>query len=83
MKRIIILAAIEVFVWFVLLVVTFLISKVAIEISFGTTTLAARIATQTARLSVSAALVLAWLLAWKKVADLYLSRMLSRHSSSV
>jgi len=82
MKRILPLAAIEVFVWFALLAVTFLISKVAIEIGFGTATLAARIATQTVRLLVSGALVLGWLLAWKKVADLYLSRMLSRHGAN-
>jgi len=82
MKRILSLAAIEVFVWFVLLVITFLVSKGAIEISFGTATLIERIATQTARLLVSAVLILLWLLAWKKVADLYLSKMLSRHSAT-
>ena len=77
-KPILPLAAIEVFAWFVLLAVTFLISKGAIEISFGTATLLERVATQTVRLLVSAALVLGWLLAWKKVADIYLSKMLSR-----
>jgi len=82
MKRILSLAAIEVFVWFVLLVITFLVSKGAIEISFGTATLIERIATQTARLLVSTVLILVWLLAWKKVADLYLSKMLSRHSAT-
>jgi hypothetical protein len=82
MRRILSLAAIEVFVWFVLLVITFLVSKGAIEISFGTATLIERIATQTARLLVSAVLILVWLLAWKKVADLYLSKMLSRHSAT-
>lgn len=81
MKRILPLAAIEVFAWFVLLAITYLISKVAIEISFGTLTVAARVATQTVRLLSSGALILAWLLAWKKVADLYLSRMLSKHSA--
>jgi len=78
MKRILPLAAIEVFVWFLLLAITFLISKVAIEINLGTGTLLARIATQMIRLLVSGALVLGWLLAWRKVADLYLSKMLSR-----
>jgi hypothetical protein len=78
-RRIIPLAAIEVFAWLMLLAITFLISKGVIEISFGTATLLARIATQTVRLLVSVALVLTWLLAWKKVADLYLSRMLYHH----
>jgi len=82
-KRILPLAAIEVFVWFVLLAITFLISKVAIEIGFGTVTLAARIATQTVRVLASAALVIVWLLAWKKAADLYLSRKLFRRSTTV
>jgi hypothetical protein len=72
----------EVFVWFVLLAVTFLISKVAIEITFGNASLAARVATQTVRLLASGALILIWLLSWKKVADLYLSKMLSRHSAN-
>ena len=63
MKRVLPLAAIEVFVWFILLTVTFLISKVAIEISLGTATLLARIATQAVRLVVSGGLVLGWLLA--------------------
>jgi len=81
-KRILPLAAIEVFVWFVLLLITFVISKEAIEISFGTATLVERIATQTVRLLVSATLILVWLLAWKKVADLYLSRMLFHHGTN-
>jgi hypothetical protein len=83
MNRILPLAAIEVFVWIILLAITFLISKGAIEINFGTSTLIERIATQTVRLLVSGALLLAWLLAWKKVADYYLSRMLTRRSTSV
>jgi hypothetical protein len=82
MKRILPLAAIEIFVWFVLLAVTFLISKVAIELSFGTTTLVARVATQIVRLLASGTLVLAWLAAWKKVADFYLSRALSRSGTN-
>lgn len=81
-KRILPLAALEVFVWLVLLAITFLISKVAFEISFGTATLAARIATQTVRLLASGTLVLVWLLVWKKAADLYLSRTLSRYRTS-
>ena len=82
MRRILSLAAIEVFAWFILLAITFVVSKGAIEISFGTATLIERIATQTARLLVSAVLILVWLLAWKKVAELYLSKMLSRHSAT-
>ena len=82
MKRLIPLAAIEVFVWAILLAITFAISKGAFEISFGTGTLVERIATQIARVSVSGALVLLWLLIWKRVADNYLSRMLSRQKTN-
>jgi type VI protein secretion system component VasK len=82
MNRILPLVAIEVFVWFVLLLITFIISKGVIEINFGTATLVERIATQTVRLLVSGVLILVWLLTWKKVADLYLSKMLSRHGVS-
>jgi len=82
MKRILSLAAIEIFVWLVLLLITFSISKGAIEINFGTATLIERVATQTARLLTSGLLILLWLVAWKKVADLYLWRMLSRHGAS-
>jgi hypothetical protein len=72
----------EVFVWLILLAIVFVISRGVFAINFGTATLIARVATQTARVSVSAALVLAWLLTWKKIADYYLSRMLSRQSSA-
>jgi len=82
MKRIIHLAEIEVFVWAVLLAITFVISNGAFAISFGTATLVERIATQVARVSVSAALVLLWLLIWKRVADDYLSRTLSRKQTN-
>jgi hypothetical protein len=73
----------EVFVWLILLAVVFVISKGAFAINFGTATLLARIATQTARVSVSAMLVLLWLLIWKKTADYYLSKMLSRRGANV
>lgn len=81
MKRILPLAAIEVFVWLILLIVTFLIAKEAVRIDFGMATLSGDIVTQIARLVVSGLLVLVWLLAWKKVADYYLARMLSRSSN--
>ena len=82
MKRILPLAAMEVFVWLILLAIVFIISKGAFAINFGTATLLARVATQTARVSVSGLLVLVWLLIWKKTADYYLSRMLSRQSAN-
>jgi hypothetical protein len=81
-KNILPLAGIEVFVWLLLLGVTFVISKGAFAINFGTTTLVELIATETARVAASAVLVLVWLLAWKKVADDYLSRTLSRQQST-
>jgi len=81
-KRLVPLAAIETFVWVLLLIVTFVISKGALEISFGTATLAARVATQIARVVASGTLVLVWLFGWKKVTDLYLSRTLSRQRTT-
>jgi len=76
-NRILPLAAIEVFVWLILLGMTFTISVGVFEISFGTATLIERVATQVARASVSAALVLVWLILWKWIADRYLSRTLT------
>jgi len=81
-KRLIPLAAMEVFVWLILLAVVFVISKGAFAINFGTSTLIERVATQVARVSSSGVLVLLWLFAWKKIADYYLSRTLSRHGAS-
>ena len=78
MNRTLSLAGIVVFVWLLLLGITFIVSKGVLAISFGMATLVERIATQTVRVSVSALLVLAWLLSWKKVADYYLSKTLSR-----
>lgn len=72
----------EVFVWLILVAIVFIISKGVFAINFGTATLTARVATQTARVSVSAALILAWLFTWKKIADYYLTRMMSRQSSA-
>lgn len=82
MKRLLPLAAIEVYVWLILLAITFLISKGVLQIDLGMATLMGRVATQIARLSVSAALILIWLIAWKKVTDYYLSRTLSRSSNA-
>lgn len=82
MKRLFPLAGIVVFVWLILLCVTFIISKGAFAISFGTVTIFERIMTQVVRVSVSALLVLIWLLTWKKVADYYLSRTLSHQRAS-
>ena len=82
MKRILPLVAIEISVWLMLLAITFAISKIAFAIDFGTATLVDRIATQTARLSLSAALIVVWLVAWKRVADYYLARTLSRRLAS-
>lgn len=83
MKRLVPLAAIEVFVWLFLLGSTFIISKGAFAISFGTATLAESVATQTARVAASAGLVLIWLLGWKKVTDSYLTRTLSPKRANV
>lgn len=83
MKRLLPLAAIEIFVWLFLLGSTYVISKGAFAISFGTATLVESVATQTARVVASGCVVLVWLLGWKKVTDWYLVKTLSRKQANV
>ncbi|MGA2789271.1 MAG: hypothetical protein ABSF00_00710 [Candidatus Bathyarchaeia archaeon] len=78
MKRILPLAAIEVFVWLILLLCTLLVSKFAFSINLGNATILQRIATQVARNSLAGVIVVIWLLVWKKVTDSYLWRALGR-----
>jgi len=82
-KRLLPLAAIEIFVWLFLLGSTYVISKGAFAISFGTATLVESIATQTARVAASGGVVIIWLLGWKKVTDWYQVRTLSRKRANV
>ncbi len=83
MKRLLPLAAIEIFVWLFLLGSTYLISKGTFAINLGTATLVESVATQTARVVASGGVVLIWLLGWKKVTDWYLVRTLSRKRANV
>jgi len=78
LKRILSLAAIEVFVWLILLLCTLLISKFAFSINLGNATIVQRIATQVTRNSLAGVIVVIWLLVWKKVTDSYLWRALGR-----
>jgi hypothetical protein len=82
LKRLLPLAAIEVFVWAILLLSTLLISRVAFEISIGTGTLLDRIATQTIRLLVSGIIISVWLLIWKKITDLYFWRTIAQRKTT-
>lgn len=82
MKRLLPLATIEVFVWSVLLLSTFLISRVAFMINFGNTNVVYRIATETARVLVSGTIVLIWLIVWKKTTDFYFWRTIARRGSN-
>jgi type VI protein secretion system component VasK len=82
MRNLIPLAAIEVFVWLILLLSTFLISKVAFAISFGDATLIQRVATETARVAASGVIILIWLLVWKRVTDSYFWRTVSRRKAT-
>jgi len=77
------LAAIEVLVWLILLLSTFLVSKFVFSINFGNTTLVQRVATGTARVVASGAIVLIWLLVWKKVTDTYFWRTIARRKTTV
>ena len=82
MKRLLPLAAIEVLVWALMLVVLFLISRVAFAINIGVDTLLDRIATQIARTSVSVIIVVIWLLAWKKITDVHFWRAIARKGTT-
>lgn len=82
LKRLLPLAAIEIFVWAALIVCVVVISKVAFGISLGSATLAERIATQTVRLVLSAAAVLLWLVSWKKITERYFWRTITRSSEA-
>jgi hypothetical protein len=82
-KRLLPLAAIELLVWGLLLLVMLLISRVAFEINIGAGSLFDRIATQVVRVFVSAIIVLVWLFAWKKITDTYFWRtMIHRKTTS-
>jgi hypothetical protein len=82
LKRLLPLAAIEIFVWAMLLLCTLLISRVAFEISMGTGSLIDRIATQTARVVISGVIILVWLLVWKRITDLYFWRTIARRKTT-
>ena len=83
MKRLLPLAAIEIFVWLILLVITLVISKRAVSINFGTGTIIQRVVTEVSRVLASGVLVLIWLVSWKKVADIYLRKELTRERATV
>ena len=82
MRHLIPLAAIEVFVWLILLLSTFLISKFVFSINFGNVTLVQRVATETARVVASGAIILIWLLVWKRVTDSYFWRTIARRKAT-
>ena len=82
MRHLIPLAVIEVFVWLILLLSTFLISKFVFMINFGNVTLVQRVATETARVVVSGAIILIWLFVWKKVTDTYFWRTIARRKTT-
>ena len=82
MKGILPLAAVEVFVWGVLLLSTFLISRIVFSISVGNETVVSRIATETLRVVFSGAIILAWLIVWKKIADNYFKRTIARRKAT-
>ncbi len=82
MKRILPLAAIEVFVWIILLLSTLLISEVVFTINLGTATIIQRVLTEILRDVFSGVIIVVWLLVWKKITDFYLWRALSRRTAT-
>lgn len=82
MKRLLPLAAVEIFVWVILLVSTLLISRVVFSINLGTETLISRIATESLRVLVSGAIILIWLLVWKKISEAYFWRTIARRKAT-
>ncbi|HUO41925.1 MAG TPA: hypothetical protein VMU35_03040 [Methylomirabilota bacterium] len=81
MKRLLPLAAIEIFVWAAMIVCVMVIGRLVFEISLGAS-LAERIATQTIRLVISSAAVLLWLVSWKKITERYFWRAIRRSSNT-
>lgn len=82
MRRLLPLAAIELFVWIVLLLSALLISKVAFAINVGTHTFAGRVATETLRVLASGAIAVVWLLIWKWIVDAYFWRQITRRQTT-
>lgn len=78
MRRFVSLAAIEVFVWLILLLCTFLISKVVFAISLGVDTVVQRIATAVFRMLMAGLIVVFWLVLWKRLTDFYFWRTVTR-----
>lgn len=76
------MAAVEIFVWAILLLSTLIISKVAFAINLGPETLVGRIATEALRVLVSGAIILVWLLVWKKVTDSYFWRTIKHRKAT-
>jgi hypothetical protein len=56
----------------------FLISKLALNINFGTSSLMLTIVTDGARTLVAVGILLGWFVAWKKMTDLYFWRTVRR-----
>jgi hypothetical protein len=79
MRRLLPLVAIVVLVWAMLIACMLLISRVAFEITLGTSeTLFMRIVTQAVRIFVSGVIILVWLYMWKKITDWYFWRTVNR-----
>jgi hypothetical protein len=81
MKRLLMLAFIEVFVWGALLLCAVGVSRVAFAFSLGDTALE-RVVTAALRLVLSGIVILAWLLVWKKLTDAYFWRTVTRRGTS-
>jgi len=81
LKRLLPLAAIEIFVWVALVLCVIVIARIAFGISLGAT-LGERIATQIVRLLISSASVLLWLVSWKKITERYFWRAIGRSSET-
>jgi len=82
MNRLLPLAALEIFVWGVLLASTLLISRFVFAINLGTANLLQRVLTEIVRLLVSGTIMLTCLVVWKKLTDAYFWRTTMRKRST-
>jgi hypothetical protein len=82
MRRLLPLAFIEVFVWLMLLLGAFLVSRIVFEISFGTPNLFLTLITDGVRISLSAAVLYGWLIAWKRITSYYFWHTIERNSTA-
>jgi len=82
LRRLLPLALIEVFVWLMLLLGAFLVSRLVFGINFGTSNLLFTLINDGVRILVSGTILFGWLIAWKRMTNYYFWRTIERKKST-